>query len=312
MVRLWRPFSLLNLALFVCCHGTSEKASVTNLDVLSSEDSSQEQAWQDGWGCRPGETKCLGSIFLECKSDGSDWIALQCPADHVCTSLGCVLRPGDYGKADAMNFDSMPSTPDTAAPAQDLPQDQAQKDAGIGPADVSQDSGGLTDASEEVPSVTGPTTCGNNPPCEPGETCCAFAAGLACVAINQCPRPDACISQTDCPSNKQCCPPQFGPPGAPGTCKESCGGTSTWPICDSAKDCTHGQECVFVVAVGICLTTCSKDADCLSKDCQELAAFGYHIASVCSCENDTHCPGLKCCEIPYLGAKTCLTECVSF
>lgn len=52
---------------------------------------------QDGMICAPGTTQCVGSNFLTCKSDGSDWTSKTCEDGMHCTVKGCVAtecRPG--------------------------------------------------------------------------------------------------------------------------------------------------------------------------------------------------------------------------
>ncbi|NOZ02907.1 MAG: hypothetical protein GXP54_13620 [Deltaproteobacteria bacterium] len=43
----------------------------------------------DGMICRPGDTQCFGSNFLECSDDGMDWISTPCEGGASCTPDGC-------------------------------------------------------------------------------------------------------------------------------------------------------------------------------------------------------------------------------
>jgi hypothetical protein len=43
----------------------------------------------DGYLCRPGVGKCLGSNFMLCKNDGSDWTVTACTDGAECTVEGC-------------------------------------------------------------------------------------------------------------------------------------------------------------------------------------------------------------------------------
>lgn len=308
--------ALVSCAFIMGCDGGGTSGVIGTLDLSSNEDAiaSDAEPLQDGWSCRPNDTRCMGSIFLKCNSDGSDWIAFQCPPDHKCTHLGCVLlmQDVDSGTENPIPSDyDIPPVYDTAPTADIIYQPDYTGDPTtpevqyevLVPVDAVVDT---------APEVTGPTTCGKNPPCEEGLVCCARQSGLQCVPVNQCYQPNACVSQTDCPSNQVCCPPQYGPPGGPGVCKDSCGGGGT-SMCSSNNECTNGQECVSLFGFGICLTTCDSNADCNGNACKDIGLWGFTIASICECSTDQSCgKGLKCCEIPYVGVKTCLTECVSF
>ncbi|MBM4396523.1 MAG: putative Ig domain-containing protein [Deltaproteobacteria bacterium] len=43
----------------------------------------------DGAICAPGATQCVGTNFLKCKADGSDWEVTKCEAGQACTRDGC-------------------------------------------------------------------------------------------------------------------------------------------------------------------------------------------------------------------------------
>ena len=61
----------------------------------------------------------------------------------------------------------------------------------------------------------------------------------------------------------------------------------------------------------ICLSQCTADTDCNGQTCQDIGAMGYSLAKVCACALDTDCASpLLCCDIPYLGGKTCMTQCM--
>ncbi len=48
----------------------------------------------DGYVCRPGAGKCLGSNFMLCKNDGSDWTVTACTDGSECTDAGCKTTGG--------------------------------------------------------------------------------------------------------------------------------------------------------------------------------------------------------------------------
>jgi hypothetical protein len=306
------------LAAFGCvalasCDGGSPPGQIGGSDLVGAEGfedaaigdegAQSDLAWQEGWVCRPAETKCMGSIFLSCNADGSDWNSLQCPADHKCTTFGCVLTGGDVPVQEetVVGDDTVVTPDDTTVPDMqpEVPPADLPKEETTVPPDV-------PDVQEVPQDVVGPSTCGSNPACTDGQVCCMRQGGLQCVPPNQCNNPDACASPTDCPSNEQCCPPQYGPPGAPGHCAATCGGGGLPATCGSDQDCTNGQTCVSAMGYGLCVSECGSDADCGGKTCQNI-----YVAKVCSCDADGDCGGLTCCEIPYVGLKTCLTQCIS-
>ncbi len=57
----------------------------------------------DGAVCVPGHTQCVGTNFLTCKSDGSDWLFVKCDTGTVCTATGCAesMCPANEAKCDA-------------------------------------------------------------------------------------------------------------------------------------------------------------------------------------------------------------------
>jgi hypothetical protein len=66
---------------------------------------------QDGWICRPRETKCMGSTFFQCLDDGSDWTPQVCSSGQVCTPAGCSQPGTDIGNGeDATVLDAPDAT----------------------------------------------------------------------------------------------------------------------------------------------------------------------------------------------------------
>jgi len=94
-------FGVLFFVLAGCAD--SSTPGMNNLDSTAAETASDTQnttkdvAIQDGMTCVPGKTQCIGSNFLTCKSDGSDWDSETCQDGTHCTLKGCVAtecRPG--------------------------------------------------------------------------------------------------------------------------------------------------------------------------------------------------------------------------
>lgn len=268
----------------------------------------------DGQECRPGEARCMGSIFLVCNAAGSDWMSVPCPDGQACTPTGCKGVPGQdvIGADDVPAQDATPPVEDTAPPADTVqPTDTAPgQDTNPG-----VDVPGVPDTVEPVDPGP-PANCGNNPPCAADRECCDTPMGLRCVPLGACggPPPQGCQTDQDCGPGQSCCPGDF--PGAPSQCAASCGGTGTLPTCQSDGDCTGGQTCFSIFGNNnYCLSTCTADADCNGQACKDVGAFGYSLGQVCDCAQDGDCgEGLVCCDIPYvgqyLGFKTCLTQCM--
>jgi hypothetical protein len=85
--------------------------------------------WQEGWACRPGETQCLGSVFLTCREDGSDWTTVKCPPGYACSPAGCVLTGPDAATGeDPAVGDGDVATPETDEGTPDPAGDEAVSD----------------------------------------------------------------------------------------------------------------------------------------------------------------------------------------
>ena len=331
--------------------------------VGSDTESGTDAPLPDGAVCRPGEAKCMGSVFLACNATGSDWMSVACPDGQACTDTGCKAVPVDDV---IVGPDTTPV--DGIQPPEDLPANDT-----IVPEDVPPvtDTVEPTDPGQNTDPGT-PANCGTNPPCAANRECCETATGLRCVpkgqcAATACQTDQDCTNQVCCPgqfpgapsscqdscgtttgcqtdqdcTNQVCCPGQF--PGAPGTCQDSCGtttgcqsdqdcpgqkccpgtlgaaakcaatcgGIGNVPTCTATTDCSGGQTCVDLMLTKICLSQCTADTDCNGQTCQDIGAMGYSLAKVCACALDTDCASpLLCCDIPYLGGKTCMTQCM--
>lgn len=256
----------------------------------------------EGMLCVPGSTKCLGSNFIVCKVDGSDWISISCEAGTQCTADGCV----NVGQDVIETPDVIIKPPkDTVEPPED--PGQPLEDTVKPPEDTLQPPEDTVD----------PPGCGDGPACPEGQECCLTAGGEVCIPEGECQvGPTGCETDEDCPPGEQCCPGAW--PGAPGQCAEDCGGgpMDQIPTCDSTADCVGGQTCVDIMGwTALCLSECGSDADCEYgvSTCQEVGAWGFTLANVCDCASDKDCAvGLKCCDIPLINQTTCLTQCISF
>ncbi|NOZ00790.1 MAG: hypothetical protein GXP54_02745 [Deltaproteobacteria bacterium] len=269
-----------------------------DLSVPDTTPAPKDTSLQDGMVCRPGDTQCVGSVFLACLDDGSDWDSTNCPTGTTCTLNGC------EGQSDAI----LPPPEDVIEPADDVvqpPQDNGQTDT--------------MEPSEDVPQppedIVEPG-CGGGPPCPEGEECCILVGGEICAPEGQCPGPpQGCKSDADCDPGLKCCPGNF--PGSPNQCKTDCGGNpiDQLPTCDTDADCVGGQTCVDIMGwTALCLSECAGDEDCgQNQVCQEIGGFGYVLAQVCDCATDSDCGlDLKCCNIPLINQQTCMTQCVGF
>jgi hypothetical protein len=235
----------------------------------------------DGQVCRPGEGRCMGSVFLQCNAGGSDWASFPCPAGTACKPAGCVVVFDQSYQPPPEEVIEPPADVLPTGDAQPPPQDVKP------PQDVQPPSEDVTIVPHDVQPPQDTT-----PP-------------------KDVQGPIQCQGPNDCPQGLQCC--QVGPPGTPRECRQQCGGGPNIPTCESDAECIGGQTCVQAMGYGLCVSECGTDADCGTNKCQEIGGFGYVIARVCDCAPDTGCAeGLTCCEIPYIGGTTCLTECVNF
>ncbi|MBL6975488.1 MAG: hypothetical protein ISR64_07145 [Deltaproteobacteria bacterium] len=268
-----------------------------------------EMAVPDGMLCLPGSTKCMGSVFLVCKADGSDWISIACEAGTTCTTDGCI----NVGQDVSEQPDIIVKPPkDTVEPPEDIvqpPEDivTPPQDTVVPPEDTVQ----------PPDDVVEPPGCGGGPACGAGEECCVTAGVEVCLPEDECQTPPVgCEKDEDCPAGQKCCPGNW--PGALAQCAEDCGGgpIDQMPTCDSTADCIGGQTCVDIMGWNaLCLSECATNEDCEygGSTCQEVGAFGYTLATVCDCATDKDCaPGLKCCDIPLINQTTCLTQCIGY
>ncbi len=97
-----QAFLVATTASLWACGGSSTAPGLNPSDVVadgevSGGDAAQEVApAPDGAVCTPGATQCVGSHFLRCNEDGSDWDIETCPPGTACTLQGCaatVCRP---------------------------------------------------------------------------------------------------------------------------------------------------------------------------------------------------------------------------
>ena len=311
------------LAAAVSCADSNPPSPVVTLDVENPGNEEvavgQEVAvtelppMQDGWICRPGESKCMGSVLLVCNQAGSDFLSIPCGSGSTCTPDGCIGTPDVIVGNDVIgNPETV--TPEDVTPQQDVAQfqdlvetavDTAPGEIIVIPIDTFEAAADPGQPQETV----NPNKCGTVAACATGEECCA-TGGSHCVATGQCnPQPTTCQGAQDCIGGQQCCP--GGPPGSPGTCKNSCGGIGNVPTCKSDTDCIGGQTCVNLTLSSLCLSECAADTDCNGQTCQKLGYGSYVLASVCGCGVDGDCAeGLLCCTVPYVKLQTCMTSCM--
>lgn len=98
----------LSLGLLACPGGSTplpnpsdlsatETTETTGDDDVPADSTTPDSAPPpDGTLCTPGTTQCIGSHFLTCKADGSDWEIETCLPGTACTPQGCtatVCRP---------------------------------------------------------------------------------------------------------------------------------------------------------------------------------------------------------------------------
>lgn len=147
----------------------------------------------DGALCRPGQTQCLGSNFMRCKADGSDFEVTPCTGGKACTLEGCqapttcspnVARCNDQGAVEVCLPDG----------------------SGYGPATACEDGytcqGGRCVATICTPGQTECTqtsllTCQGNPPAWKEEPCgeqqiCFRGRCIDCFSDDQCEAPMVC------------------------------------------------------------------------------------------------------------------------
>ena len=103
--RTWNTLMILAAAATIpawtACPASSTPGSTSNPDVQAVEDAQPGEAAEepgpapdfgplaDGAVCAPGATQCVGTNYLQCKSDGSDWTVTICGTGTSCTRTGC-------------------------------------------------------------------------------------------------------------------------------------------------------------------------------------------------------------------------------
>lgn len=264
---------------------------------------------QDGQTCHPGESKCMGSVFLVCNQAGTDWMSVACPAGTTCTPTGC---------SGAIVSDAVEPPTDTSQPADPgtQPNDPGTTPVDPGTAPVDPGTAPVDPGTAPVDPGTAPVDtyvapdCGNDGPCPPDQECCKTLWGSEhCVPKGECNAPAGdCETDADCDEGLKCCKGFTG-----STCREQCwggGGTDNLPTCEADADCTGGQTCVNLTLTKLCLTPCEADGDCVSGTCKAVEALGYTLAKVCGCADDGQCgTDLKCCKVPLVDLMTCLEQC---
>lgn len=70
--------------------GTDGGMDVLEGDSVEQDSGQIDLVLADGMICAPGDTQCFGSNFLECSTDGMDWISTPCEAGASCTPEGCM------------------------------------------------------------------------------------------------------------------------------------------------------------------------------------------------------------------------------
>ena len=74
-------------------------SSTPGMSLADTELGATDMTISEGMVCAPGATKCMGSIFLTCKSDGSDWDGKPCADGTKCTAKGCVATECQVGQS---------------------------------------------------------------------------------------------------------------------------------------------------------------------------------------------------------------------
>lgn len=91
----WLPIVFLAVGLSSCDSGAVapilDFAGNGQADTIEADNTVVDDPGErpDGATCTPGETQCVGTNFLECTEDGSDWIVTICERGTMCTSTGC-------------------------------------------------------------------------------------------------------------------------------------------------------------------------------------------------------------------------------
>ena len=324
------------VAMAGCPGSSSPRMDVTGAEEVDAA-AGELPPMQDGWNCRPGDTKCMGSNFLVCNQDGSDWDSTACGAGATCTTSGCsgwTCRPGDakcmgsnflvckQDGSDWVSSNCGAGTTCTASGCAVVTGDvivlvdvtvtpDAPVDGVTPPQDVVTPVDTTPPQDTTVPPVdvvTPVDTIVTDPGQPPQDTIVPPVDVLDVVVTDTAPQ--GCQADQDCTNGQHCC--QTGMPGSPKQCRNSCSPLGNLPTCSTDTDCTGGQTCVKIFgSTSLCLSTCTADADCNGQTCQDIGAFGYSLGHVCGCGADTDCgaAGLTCCTIPYVGLKTCMTSC---